>query len=63
MTIFDSIKYPISDPPTLEELRAVPESIYRAWEVYNGWNLGMKTYNEKIKLLRKFILEYDSDNL
>jgi len=42
MTIFDSIKYPISDIPTIEELNAVPESIYQAWLVYNGWNLGMK---------------------
>ena len=31
MTIFDSIRYPISDLPTEEELAAIPRRIYYRW--------------------------------
>ena len=36
MTIFDSIKYPISDPPTEEELTNLPKELYDRWVGY--WN-------------------------
>jgi len=36
MTIFDSIKYPISDPPTEEELTNLPKELYDKWLGY--WN-------------------------
>jgi hypothetical protein len=36
MTIFDSIKYPISNPPTSEDLRNLPPDIYNKWlELWN----------------------------
>ena len=31
MTIFDVIRYPISDLPTLEELKALPPEIMEKW--------------------------------
>jgi hypothetical protein len=31
MTIFDSLKYPISNPPTMEQLKAVPRCILTPW--------------------------------
>lgn len=31
MSLFDVIKYPLSVPPTREELLAVPEYLFRAW--------------------------------
>lgn len=31
MTIFHSLKYPISDPPTREELQALPKEIFEEW--------------------------------
>ena len=31
MSLFDVIKYPISYPPTVEELNALPETIYNKW--------------------------------
>ena len=37
MSLFDVIKYPISDPPTKQELEAVPEYIIRRWATRNGW--------------------------
>jgi hypothetical protein len=31
MTIFDSLKYPVSDKPTLRELLNVPPDIFADW--------------------------------
>lgn len=31
MTIFDVIRYPISNPPTDDELFLLPENIYNKW--------------------------------
>ena len=31
MTIFDSIRYPISLPPTKEQLEALPQDIFEYW--------------------------------
>ena len=31
MTIFNSIKYPISFPPTEQELAALPHRLFRRW--------------------------------
>jgi len=37
MTIFDSIKYPISDLPTVAELSALPVDLYGEWLISSGW--------------------------
>lgn len=34
MTIFDVLRYPISTPPTTEELMACPPAIYKEWASY-----------------------------
>ena len=39
MTIFDTIKYPISDPPTKAELAALPEQLFRDWLKEMNWSL------------------------
>ena len=31
MTIFDTIRYPISDIPTVEQLEALPSTLFRRW--------------------------------
>jgi len=31
MTIFDTIKYPISIPPTVEELESLPAAVISTW--------------------------------
>lgn len=31
MSAFDVLKYPISLPPTLEEIMALPEPVYKEW--------------------------------
>ena len=33
MSLFDIIKYPISDTPTKEQLDALPDEIYQKWVV------------------------------
>ncbi len=57
MSLFDVIKYPISDKLTADELRAVPVAIIRKWHrdpiVYQNNVLN------SAKLLRKLILEYN----
>lgn len=34
MSIFQTIKYPISNPPTESELAALPSKTYRTWCTY-----------------------------
>jgi hypothetical protein len=31
MSLFDVIRYPISDPPTPEEIEALPQDLYNTW--------------------------------
>ena len=37
MSLFDVIKYPISEPPTLEELNALPNEIFNQWISLSHW--------------------------
>ena len=37
MSLFDIIKYPISDPPTEYELSALPRSLYAKWLKCTFW--------------------------
>lgn len=32
MTVFDVIRYPISMPPTMEELAACPKDVFHEWQ-------------------------------
>ena len=69
MTIFDSLKYPISDRVTFAELNAIPDSIFRKFKevagydrnagrvyVYFSHQLYSGTHN---RLLRKIIAEHE----
>jgi hypothetical protein len=38
MSLFDVIKYPISSPPTKEELNDLPTRVYRRWHKLSSWN-------------------------
>ena len=37
MTIFDVIKYPISNPPTKDEFKSLPDDLLFAWYQSSGW--------------------------
>lgn len=70
MSLFDVIKYPISNPPTEKELEALPIKIYALWlrrcgfttvhtpgaisRYYNG-----KDCEDVLYILQKIIEEYD----
>jgi len=69
MTIFDSIRYPISDIPAAEELKALPRDLYLKWRAtrppYKPHQMASIFFaypeqgrRESIRL-RKLILEYD----
>lgn len=36
--LFNALKYPISYPPTVEELEAIPRSLFRLW-LKENWRL------------------------
>ncbi len=73
MSLFDVIKYPISDPPTYTELTALPYDIWIKWVVQCGWQKNIARHTivnyyayvaigdprKEIYLLRKIIEEYD----
>ena len=76
MTIFDTLRYSISDPPTQEELEALPHWLLQNWAEEQFTILRstsiisnhLKTekdfceyrYRRLINSLKKAILEYDS---
>ena len=37
MTIFDTLRYPISNPPTKDELDALPTELYDQWIKSSDW--------------------------
>ena len=55
MSLFDVIKYPISNPPTLEEFRAVPRELLIKWMLSNGFMFdhinytGLLTFEEIVE--------------
>ena len=71
MTIFDTIRYPVSDIPTVEELNNIPIEIMELWKTKYHFttysNAGIvsffKFYTARniILALRKMIKEYDDD--
>lgn len=75
MSLFDVIKYPISNPPTKDELEALPNDLYKIWLLSVGWAaylspiiLAIYYFNhyslpggkDDLSLLRKMIKEYDN---
>lgn len=41
MTVFSNIKYPISCPPTAQQLESLPEHLYKLWLTHG---VGAKEY-------------------
>jgi hypothetical protein len=37
MSLFDAIRYPISNKPTVEELQRVPQQIIQQWRDHTVW--------------------------
>ena len=72
MTIFDVIRYPISDVPTAEEMEALPRDLFKKWARENGWGAydyrqgriagayyKGSPYEKDIPILRQMIKDYD----
>ncbi len=65
MSLFDVIKYPVSNPPTSEQLNALPDAIYNKWRT---WWLTTPIDTPmrapiSVKYLRNFILEYNNESI
>lgn len=56
MTIFDSIRYPISDDPSIDELQALPDHFR---DKYQEIVFSCYTCFNKAKLYRTIILEWE----
>ena len=69
MGLFDVLRYPISDQPTVEELAALPRDLYNVWRTSVGWYVAtneskVKYYSEApvhvdILMLREMIKNYE----
>ncbi len=73
MSLFDILRYPISDSPTVEQLKALPTELYREWlksanfapdrwdcnDVIWYFSVHPNHTAHDIKLLREMIEEYD----
>ena len=56
MSIFSVLRYPISDPPTGEELAALPPDLFTDWKLQTTWRF---TYNRQSpKLIADFYLQH-----
>lgn len=42
MSLFDVIRYPISDPPTIQEITRLPEDLYLEWINCTTWRSSEK---------------------
>lgn len=58
MSLFDSIRYPVSDNPTREELNAIPKEILRKWREKQPKDLlrSSKSFEKMLSELRHEIL-------
>jgi len=78
MSLFDTIKYPISYPPKSEEFQALPKEILMQWtEGYSQYHyqtyeyrlhlLGQLIWPDReplsIGILRRMIAEYDNESI
>ena len=71
MSLFDVIKYPISDPPTPEEINALPRDLSMKWLlsigftpinsgfVFSAKDLSNYFGSDEIEDLRKMVLDYE----
>lgn len=63
MTLFDVIRYPISDKPTVEELEALPTDVFMTWRDFVLDNQHRDWYTLKISVgvLRLMICDIDEN--
>ena len=72
MSIFDVIRYPISNPVKLEELEILPRKLFVTWLDNAGWyspeeriptknfvKMLNRSYYRDVELLKMLIKEYD----
>jgi Fe-S cluster biosynthesis and repair protein YggX len=59
MTIFDSIKHPVTDELCTKDLTNIPNEIWCEWIKCRPVNLNNEPMDVYAKALRKFILEYE----
>lgn len=61
MSLFDVIKYPVSDIPTGDEMLALPPTIFLDWMdwVRDNCNRPWYTTTSGAEKLRKMLAEYD----
>ena len=67
MTIFDVIRYPISNPPAFEELKSLPKAVYIEWLWWKrskdarspGELIEVIDSIESRELLKRLLLEYE----
>ena len=68
MTIFHTLKYQLSDPPTYEELALLPKEVFEAFKTapfilestYKvQWRTSRSVYWTNIKVLRDYIYQLD----
>lgn len=45
MSLFDVIKYPIGNPPTYEQLAALPSDLYLEWLKNSNWCSSVDSHN------------------
>jgi hypothetical protein len=60
MTVFDVLRYPISSPPTVEELEALPEDLYYEWISTSVWR-GYPLRNDRAHIAIWYINSYVSE--
>jgi hypothetical protein len=58
MSLFDVIKYPISNPPTLSELAALPRNILASWFKITEW----KSIDYDDKSISNIFMYYNRDH-
>ena len=61
MTIFDSIKYPVSNPLTPDEAHNIPDDIWIEYLQRLNKACDATEAADQVALLRKVILEHDDD--
>jgi hypothetical protein len=63
MSLFDVIKYPISDVPTNDELCAIPPIVFLDWRDWVKANCNKKWYKPGLSTikLRLMLAEYDAE--
>jgi hypothetical protein len=61
MSLFHTIKYPISAPPTVEQLEALPKELFKKWAKNCGWVIGEGVYMRGTDYICRFYSMYETE--